>query len=147
MAARYRRRRHETALNELFSVSFWVFFFYSLHPCRVLLLLVGHWLAAGSVPLRRVCLMGGRRIGGISEGNVAASLLRGSQQWGVLAPGSWSESAEWTRGVAERVEESLFAPLKYLLFQAPCQDVLANRSSRNIQTYINISPTTVIKNL
>lgn len=49
----------------------------------------------------------------------------------------------------ERKKKNPFAPLKYLLFQAMRQDIRipANRSSINIQTYINIFLTAVIKNL
>lgn len=74
MAARYSRCGHEMALNELFSFFFVFCFFFPLHPCGVFVLLVGHWLAAGSVPLRKG---GWWAVGG---GSVLASHSRGRRQ-------------------------------------------------------------------
>lgn len=53
-------------------------------------------------------------------------------------------------GASERAKKKKnpFAPLKYLLFQATRQKIriFANRSSINMQTYVNILLTAVIQN-
>lgn len=100
--------------------------------------------------------MGGRRIGGdqashLSQGLKATlpRLCREAHSCGAssrrgAAASPQSEQEAWQSG-----RKNPFAPLKYLLFQAACQDItiLANRSSINIQTYINIFGSTVIKSL
>lgn len=147
MAARYSRRRHETALNELFSVSPLLFFASLQGSVIISEALIGSRarpLEDSSVDGREFLHLVHRAKGTFLH------LCREALIRGATSPrGAGAGPQRRTRGVSEPTEdENPLAALKYLLFQAACGDVRirANRSCINIQTHINIFLTAVIKN-